>query len=55
MKETTFQFRFVAVRGARYLHIDDVAAFLRELGGTEETDVRRRLDEAACRITKGLQ
>lgn len=42
-----FPFRFVEVRGVRYLRIDDVAAFVRELGGGEETDVRRRLNEAA--------
>jgi hypothetical protein len=42
-----FAFRFVVVRGVRYLRIDDVAAFVRELGGGEETDVRRRLHEAA--------
>lgn len=43
----TFPFRFVDVRGVRYLRIDDVAAFVRELGSAEETDVRHRLDEAA--------
>lgn len=39
--------RCVDVRGVRYLRIDDVVALLRELGATEETDVRRRLDTAA--------
>jgi len=48
-----FPFRFVEVRGVRYLRLDDVATFLRELGGSEETDVRNRLDAAACRITEG--
>jgi hypothetical protein len=51
VKEKPFPFRFVEVHGARYLRLEDVAAFLRELGGSEETDVRKRLDEAACRIT----
>lgn len=51
MKDKPFPFRFVEVRGERYLRFDDVAAFLRELGGSEETDVRNRLDEAARRIT----
>lgn len=44
---TPFPFRFVEVRGVRYLRLDDVAAFLHALGSTEETDVRNRLDEAA--------
>ncbi len=48
--EPPFQFRFVEIRGARYLHLEDVAAFIRELGGGEETDVRNRLKEAAHRI-----
>jgi hypothetical protein len=39
--------RFVDVRDARYLRIEDVSAFIRELGGGEETDVRHRLDQAA--------
>lgn len=52
MKEVPFSFRFVEVRGVRYLRLDDVVAFLRELGGTEETDVRNRLEEAARRITR---
>ena len=46
MKEAPFPFRFVEVRGVKYLRLGDVAAFLRELGGSEETDVRNRLDEA---------
>lgn len=50
-KEPTFPFRYVEVRGVRYLRLEDVAAFIRELGGGEETDVRNRLKEAAHRIT----
>ena len=41
------QLRFVDVHDARYLRLEDVAAFIRELGGGEETDVRNRLDQAA--------
>lgn len=51
MKKTTFPFRYVEVRGVRYLRLEDVATFIRELGGGEETDVRNRLKEAARRIT----
>ena len=50
--EPKARLRFVEVRGARYLHIDDVSAFVRELGGGEETDVRNRLNEAADRLKK---
>lgn len=52
MKDAPFPFRYVDVRGARYLRVEDVATFLRELGGSEETDVRNRLDEAARNITR---
>lgn len=48
-----FKFRYVTVRGVRYLHIDDVAMFIRELGGGEETDVRKRLNEGADNILDG--
>jgi hypothetical protein len=51
VKDAAFPFRFVEVRGVQYLRLDDVATFLRELGGTEETDVRNRIEEAARRIT----
>jgi len=39
--------RYVVVRGVRYLHVEDVADFLRDLGATEAADVRNRLDTAA--------
>lgn len=39
--------RFVKVKEARYLRADDVADFIRELAGSEEMDVRTRLNEAA--------
>jgi hypothetical protein len=42
-----FNLRFVVVRGIRYLRLDDVMILLRELSSTEDTDTRRRLDEAA--------
>jgi hypothetical protein len=45
--EPKFQLRFVDIRDVRYLRLEDVAAFIRELGGGEETDVRHRLDQAA--------
>lgn len=35
-----------------YLLADDVAQFLLELGATEETDVRLRLEEAAANVLK---
>jgi hypothetical protein len=50
VSDPKFQLRFVTVRGVRYLRIEDVAAFVRDLGGTEETDVRNRLDEAAAQL-----
>jgi len=50
VKEKPFPFRYVEVRGVRYLRLEDVAAFVRALGSTEETDVRNRLDEAVSRI-----
>lgn len=47
VKSSAFTLRFVEVRGVRYLRLDDVAAFVRDLGDGEETDVRRRLAAAA--------
>ena len=47
--------RFVVIRGVRYLHVDDVADFIREIGGAEETDVQRRLNEAANNLKKATQ
>jgi hypothetical protein len=49
-----FQLRVIEVNGHRYLRIDDVAAFVRELGGGEETDVRNRLNEAADQLLKRI-
>lgn len=44
--------RYVEVRGVRYLRLEDVATFIRELSGGEETDVRNRLKEAAHQIER---
>ena len=47
MENAIVRMRFVVVKGARYLRAEDVAEYLRELGGAEETDVRERIDTAA--------
>jgi hypothetical protein len=52
LKKEKMRVRYVVVRGVRYLHVDDVAEFIREAGGGEETDVRNRLTEAAHNLTK---
>jgi hypothetical protein len=52
MKTETFPFRFVEVRGVRYLRLDDVASFVHELGNAEETDDRNRLAEAAVQLVR---
>jgi hypothetical protein len=49
----TRKLRFVEVRGTRYIRAEDVAEYIRELGETEETDVRRRLSLAADNILRG--
>jgi hypothetical protein len=49
MKQTA-KLRYVEVRGERYLRLADVAAYVRELGDGEETDVRNRLNEAANQL-----
>lgn len=46
------QFRYVTVRGVRYLRVEDVALFVRDLGSTEPTDTRNRLNEAARNLEK---
>ena len=52
MSDPVFSLRFIEVRGVQYLRCDDVASFIRELGGAEETDVRNRLNEAAGRLLR---
>lgn len=44
------EIRFVRVGGVVYLRAEDVADFITELGATEETDVRTRLEAAAHNI-----
>lgn len=44
------QVRFVTVKGVRYLRVEDVAAYILELGGGEETDVRNRMKQAASAL-----
>ena len=39
--------RFVTVRNRRYVALVDVADVLRDVAGTEETDVRNRLNMLA--------
>jgi hypothetical protein len=39
--------RYMRVNGVIYFRAEDVAAYVRSLGSTEETDVRNRLNEAA--------
>lgn len=46
------QVRFVRFEGITYLRAEDVAAYLREVAGAEETDVRNRLNEAARNLTQ---
>lgn len=52
MSAARFQLRFVVVQGARYLRVDDVASFVREMGSGEETDVRNRLNEATDNLLR---
>ena len=41
------QIRYIVVRGVRYMRAEDVAAYIREIAGAEETDTRKRLEEVA--------
>jgi len=49
-----FNFRVIDVKGAKYLRAEDVAEYVRNLGSTEETDVRNRLDQAAKHLVEDL-
>jgi hypothetical protein len=49
---STQNMRYVKTKDAVYFRAEDVAALLRELGATEETDVRNRLEEAARNVEK---
>jgi len=44
--------RHVVIKKAVYLRVEDVAEYIRELGGSEETDVRNRLKKAADIISQ---
>lgn len=46
------QVRYVVVRDVRYLRAEDVVALIREVGVTEETDVRNRLNKLADAIER---
>ncbi len=48
--ETTI--RFVKVKEVTYLRLEDIASYIRECGGGEETDVRWRLNKAAENLVK---
>lgn len=41
------QTRVISYKGSIYVHSDDVAKYLQEVAGGEETDVRNRLEQAA--------
>jgi hypothetical protein len=43
--------KFVVVDGVKYLKAEDVAELLMELGATEETDVRTRIEELSVSLT----
>ncbi len=42
--------RFITYKGVKYLRSEDVAKVLRELGSTEETDVRTRIETLASSL-----
>jgi len=44
------EIRCVEVRGNVYIRREDVANLIREVAGSEETDVRNRLEELARRL-----
>jgi hypothetical protein len=44
--------RHVHANGTTYLRLEDVVSYIREIAGSEETDVRNRLNEAANNLTK---
>lgn len=47
---TKVQVRCIEVKGNTYLRQEDVVAYIREIAGAEETDVRNRLLQAANNI-----
>ena len=42
--------RYIRANGATYFRAEDVAAYIRSLGATEDTDVRTRLNAAASEV-----
>lgn len=48
------EIRYIINRNKKYLLEDDVIDYLRELAGSEETDVRNRLNQAASNIKRGV-
>ena len=44
--------RVVKVKDVVYIRVDDVIKYLQEIGATEETDVRNRLEEAGKNFRK---
>jgi hypothetical protein len=44
--------RYVKANGTTYLRAEDVATYIRNIAGGEETDVRNRMNEAANNILK---
>jgi len=47
-------FHYVTIKGKKYLLVNDVVAVIKELGDTEPTDTRTRLDELADNIHKAF-
>lgn len=50
----TVNIRHVHANGTTYLRLEDVVSYIREIAGSEETDVRNRLNEAASNLGKKL-
>lgn len=44
--------RYIKTHGTKYLRLEDVCDLLREFGGSEETDVRNRIDELIINLTR---
>jgi hypothetical protein len=44
--------RYIIVNSTQYLRVEDVTALIREVGATEDTDVRNRLNKLAEQLEK---
>lgn len=42
--------RFVTVKNVRYVRIEDVVEYIREMAATEDADVRERFEKAAMNL-----